>query len=119
MINFISLKEEHLEIVLKWRTQPEVTKYMSTDIENNIVKQKEWFKKISIDKMSKYWIITNDRELVGLIGLVDINWIHLNTIWSYYIGEKDYRRELGAIVPLYLYNHVFNNMNLSLDWFMV
>ena len=50
MINFISLKEEHLEIVLKWRTQAEVTKYMSTDIEKNIVKQKEWFKKISIDK---------------------------------------------------------------------
>jgi UDP-4-amino-4,6-dideoxy-N-acetyl-beta-L-altrosamine N-acetyltransferase len=113
MINFIRLKEEHLEIVLKWRTQAEVTRYMSTDIENNIVKQKEWFKQISIDKMSKYWIITNDKVLVGLIGLVDINLIHLNTIWSYYIGEKDYRREMGAIAPLYLYNYVFNNMKLN------
>ena len=113
MINFISLKEEHLEIVLKWRTQAEVTKYMSTDIENNIVKQKEWFKKISNDKLLKYWIITYDKKSVGLIGLVDINWIHLNTIWGYYIGEKDYRRELGAIAPLYLYNYVFNNMNLN------
>ena len=42
-IEFKRLKEEHLEMVLNWRTQPDVTKYMATDIEYDMEKQKQWF----------------------------------------------------------------------------
>ncbi len=112
-IEFKRLKEEHLEMVLKWRTQPDVTKYMATDIEYDMKKQKQWFQIISNDKSSKYWIITYKTIFIGLIALVDISLTHHHTIWSYYIGEKKYRTTLGGIVPLYLFNHIFNDLKLK------
>ena len=112
-IEFKRLKEEHLEMVLKWRTQPDVTKYMATDIEYDMKKQKQWFQIISNDKSSKYWIITYKTIFIGLIALVDINLTHRHTIWSYYIGIKKYRMTLGGIVPLYLFNHIFNKLKLK------
>jgi hypothetical protein len=112
-IEFKRLKEEHLEMVLKWRTQPDVTKYMATDIEYNLEKQKQWFQIISKDTSSKYWIITFNTISVGLIALVNINWTHKYTIWDYYIGEAKYRSALGGIVPLYLYNYIFKDLKLN------
>ena len=112
-IEFKSLKEEHLEMLLKWRTQPDVTKYMATDIEYDMEKQKQWFQMISNDESSQYWIITFKTIPVGLIALVDTNWIHQYTVWDYYIGEQKYRATLGGIIPLYLLNYVFKDLKLN------
>ena len=112
-IEFKRLKEEHLEMVLKWRTQPDVTKYMATDIKYDLEKQKQWFQTISNDELSQYWIITYNNIPIGLIALADINWTHRHTIWKYYIGEAKYRSTLGGVIPLYLYNHIFNNLKLK------
>ena len=49
-IEFESLKEEHLEMLLKWRTQPDVTKYMATDIKYDMEQQKQWFQTLSNDE---------------------------------------------------------------------
>ena len=42
MIKFNKLKECHLEKVLGWRTQSEINRFMSTDLEYNLEKQKAW-----------------------------------------------------------------------------
>ena len=93
-IRFEKLQEEHLEMALKWRTQPDVTRYMATDIEYDTEKQKQLFQIISDDESSQYWTITYKAIPVGLIALVDTNWAHRNTNWAYYIGETKYRLAL-------------------------
>jgi UDP-4-amino-4,6-dideoxy-N-acetyl-beta-L-altrosamine N-acetyltransferase len=112
-MEFIKLKEEYLEMVLKWRVQPDVAKFMATEVEYDMDQQKRWFDKISQDNSCQYWIITYNAVPVGLIGLVDTDWTHRFTIWSYYIGEAKYRKSLGGIAPLYLYNYVFNDLKLN------
>ena len=108
MLEFVNLNETYLADVLRWRTSPEITKYMATDVENDLVQHKKWFK-----KNSKYWIIKKKSAPVGIIAIIDINWIHNQTTWSYYIGEEKVRAEIGGIVPLYLYNLVFNDLKLN------
>ena len=46
MINFRKITEDDLTLILRWRTDPEVTRYMSTDIEFDLEKQTNWFKQI-------------------------------------------------------------------------
>ena len=42
MISFRKISKDDLPLILGWRTDPEVIRYMSTDIEFNLEKQTNW-----------------------------------------------------------------------------
>lgn len=111
MIQFKKLREEHLEKVLQWRTQEDVTRYMNTDIESDLGKQIEWFTKVSASTTDKYWILEIKEVPVGLIYLTDLDVVNRRTSWGFYIGEEEYRI-YGGLVPPYLYNYVFLELGL-------
>ncbi len=112
MIDFIKLKEEHLEQVLKWRTKENVTKFMFTDIEYNLINQKKWFEKVSKRPTEKYWVIAIKGNLIGLLSLNNLDFANKRTSWGFYIGDDNYRM-YGGIIPPYLYNYVFYHLNLN------
>jgi UDP-4-amino-4,6-dideoxy-N-acetyl-beta-L-altrosamine N-acetyltransferase len=101
--------EEHLEMVLNWRTKPEVSQYMLTDVEYDIEEQFKWFNRISNDESFRYWVVSYQNVPVGLINLAAIDGINFQCTAGYYIGELDYL-QLGALIPAYLYNYVFKEM---------
>ena len=113
MIKFNKLKECHLEKVLGWRTQSEINRFMSTDLEYNLEKQKAWFEKISKENTSKYWVIEYKQQLVGVISLHNIDYHHGSCYGGYYIGDLDYRAKLGGLVPLFLLKYIFVTENLN------
>ena len=73
MIQFIKLQEEHLEMVMQWRLQPEVSQYMLTDISSDFDKQLQWFQKVSYDETCRYWIIVNQNIPIGVFNLAAID----------------------------------------------
>ena len=113
MLKFVKLKKQHLQLVLDWRTSPEITRLMSTDIEYNLENQKAWFKKISIDNTCKYWVIEYKQKLVGVISLHNIDYHHGSCYGGYYIGDLNYRAKLGGLIPLLLLKYVFSTENLN------
>ena len=108
MVQFKRLEKTHLEMLLHWRTDPEVTRYMATDIDNDLEKQYQWFERVSADPLSKYWVIHYRNVPVGVIGIVNINWQHRYTSWTYYIGDIEFRAEIGGYAPPFFYNYVFD-----------
>lgn len=106
MLKFVKMREEHLPLVLKWRTLPEVTRYMFTDIDNDMRKQELWYKRISLDSANRYWIISLNERLIGVVSLNDIQTTHKCCSWAFYIGEPDCRLIGGMIAP-YVYRYVF------------
>jgi UDP-4-amino-4,6-dideoxy-N-acetyl-beta-L-altrosamine N-acetyltransferase len=109
MIRFNRLLEEHLEMVLNWRVKPEVSQYMLTDVDYDIEEQYKWFNRISSDESLRYWLISYQNVPIGLINLAAIDRINFRCTAGYYIGALEYR-QLGAMIPPYLYNYVFNEM---------
>ena len=109
MIQFIKLEKEHLETVMRWRIKPEVSQYMITDVEYKLENQCRWFERIANDSTYRYWLISYQGIFIGLINLAAIDRIHLRCSAGYYIGEMEYR-QLGAMIPPYLYNYVFREM---------
>jgi UDP-4-amino-4,6-dideoxy-N-acetyl-beta-L-altrosamine N-acetyltransferase len=111
MLRFTKLKESDLELVLRWRLSPEVSKFMNSDIENNLDHQRSWFSRISNDPSFKYWLIVFDNKPIGVINLMDIDLTQKRCSMGYYIGEVG-SRAIGFMVPPYIYNYVFNRMKL-------
>lgn len=108
-MKFLPIAEEHLPIILKWRTSEQVTSYMYTDIKKDMKKQKEWFLRIKQDSSSKHWIMEYKGEYIGYVSLTNIDQHNKRAHWNYYIGEENYNM-LGAFIGHYVYNYVFNEL---------
>ncbi|HEX7063582.1 MAG TPA: UDP-4-amino-4,6-dideoxy-N-acetyl-beta-L-altrosamine N-acetyltransferase [Bacillales bacterium] len=111
-MRFVTLSEEHLETVLKWRTSEFVTKYMYTDVEYDMEKQREWFRRVKQDPHSYYWVLENKGVHMGLVSITDIDNIHKRAYWNFYIGEPKYGMLAGFIGP-YLYNFAYERFKLN------
>ena len=109
MIKFITLQKEHLEMVLGWRVQPEVSQYLLTEVTYDLEKQHQWFEQISKDNTYRYWVIVYQDIPIGLLNLAAVDQQNLRCSAGYYIGDLRYR-QLGAMIPPYLYNYIFQEM---------
>lgn len=111
-IQFKPIQEEHLELILEWRTLEHVTKYMYTDIEFNIKKQKEWYQSTLNDPNNFYWVIYFRDTPIGLISINKLEKTNKHCTFGYYLGDLNYSIVAGRIHP-YLYNFIFKSLNLN------
>ena len=109
MIRFARLQEDHLEMVMKWRVSQHVTRYMSTDVVYDMEEQRSWFNRIVNDDTCRYWVIFYMDAPVGVVNLAAIDRNHLRCSAGYYIGDADCR-QIGGMIPPYIYNHLFREM---------
>jgi UDP-4-amino-4,6-dideoxy-N-acetyl-beta-L-altrosamine N-acetyltransferase len=107
MISFRKITEGDLPLILRWRTDPEVTRYMSTDIEFDLEKQTDWYNKVVCTRSPvEHWIISHNEKPVGVLNLEKYDSMLQQTSWGYYIGEME-SRIIGGLIPAYFYNYMF------------
>lgn len=110
-ISVRKILDKDLELVLKWRTDPDITKYMKTDFQATLAMQKKWYEQIQKDCSKKYWMIDINDIPAGVLCLTDIDYEAKTCGWGYYIGEKSLRSFAAAIsIECSLYDHVFGDM---------
>lgn len=111
MFSFTDMKEEHLPLVLSWRTSEEINNVMLSDVENDIEQQRHWFARIKCDERSRYWIIEHNDKPIGVLNQSEIDLTNKRCIWGFYIGDEE-SKPLGGLIPPYFYNHVFSHTTL-------
>lgn len=112
MISFREINIDDADLILKWRMSARVTKFMSTDISNNLELQKEWLTG-SYNKPDYYhWIIEINNNPVGTIYISDYSEKDSTTSWGFYIGEED-AVGLGAFIPPHFYNFLFKELEIN------
>ena len=107
-----SLREVTLddaELILKWRTSEKVTKFMNSDVANDIDEQEQWISDCYNKKTYYHWIILYNKLPVGLINIQDYSEQNRTLSWGFYIGENNIDG-LGAFIPPFFYNWVFNEL---------
>lgn len=113
-LEFCKLSEEHLELVRKWRMDPEVSKYMYTNPKITHEQQKNWYEKIKKDSTRRYWIIIADDEFVGVVNLYNIDLNNKRCSWAYYLGETSVRgKGVGKQIELNMLSYVFDDLGLN------
>ena len=104
-----------LPLIMKWRMDPEITKWMNTDPVLTLEGQKKWLQSISDDETCRYWLLEVEGESAGVLSLVAIDLEGKTADWGYYIGEKRLRSMRFAIsVELSLYAYCFEVLGLTI-----
>ncbi|MFC3095072.1 UDP-4-amino-4,6-dideoxy-N-acetyl-beta-L-altrosamine N-acetyltransferase [Alteromonas sediminis] len=113
MFRFRRMTKSDLVKVMHWRLNESVSQFMQTEIKNDIGKQKQWFQHISNDPSFVYWVIEYKQAPVGALNLADIDLKKNECSWGFYIGEPSCRN-LGGLIPPYLYNHLFRQCRIEM-----
>ncbi|MCI8814675.1 MAG: GNAT family N-acetyltransferase, partial [Lachnospiraceae bacterium] len=107
-ISIRKIREQELALVLKWRTDPDISKYMKSDFRATLEMQKQWYADVQKDNSKRYWMIEIDSVPVGVICLTDMDYNLKTCEWGYYIAEKAQRSFAAAVsIECSLYDYVF------------
>lgn len=108
------ITENDLEMIMNWRMEPEITKYMYTDPKLTIEEQKRWFEKISGKDDEFYWILEADETPCGFLNFTnwdkDADIIHTGS----YIAVKEKRSmRLSADLQFGMYEFAFERLGVN------
>jgi len=101
-----------MPLVLKWRSNKEVSQFFFTNIEYDINKQNSWFNKISADKSVAYWLIEYQGNIIGVINLASIDRVSKKCNAGFYLCEMQYHQIAAFVLP-FLYNYVFKILRFN------
>lgn len=111
------ITEDDLERIMNWRMIPEVTRYMYTDPQLTIEDQKRWFKIISQDDTSRYWIVQAGQVSIGVVSITQVDTRNQHCCWGHYIAEPSFRgKGLWKIIECNIYDYVFDHLKLNKLW---
>ena len=112
MISFREVQPQDAEMILQWRTNPRVAAQMNTEVKADLEPHRKWLMGCYERPNYYHWLIESQRTAVGLISLSGLNTAVGYTSWGFYIGD-DHALGLGAFVPPYFYNFVFETFGLA------
>ncbi len=103
--------------LMRWRQQPDVTKYMYTDPKITLDGQCRWFTQLQEDLTREAWIIQCDGVDIGFFNFYDIDRVNCHAGWGYYIAEPGYQgKGVGKSVECSAYDHAFNVLGMNKVW---
>ncbi len=117
LINLRPLKESDLDEIMKWINNLEVTKYLSSLIfpVSRLEEEKYLEKMMSKNDEQKNMVIENmERQYIGQISLVHIDWKNRNAELGIVIGnKKDWGKGYGTEAIRMVLDYGFYQMNLN------
>ena len=121
VLKFRKIKEDDLEMIMKWRMSPEVTKYMYSDPILDLNKQREWYENIIKKEESDiYWIINFENTDIGVISINNIDKKNKHASRGHYIGDLNFRgRGLSRSIQYNTYYYAFEKLHLNKLWFEI
>lgn len=104
---------EDAQLLLNWRTAPHVARFMLSQIENNVAKQKLWIQQSALRSDYAHRIIQIEGRDVGFCSITVKDVAAGIGELGVYIGELDTPRELSIYNFLGTTNHAFYAMGLK------
>lgn len=105
------IREEDLEKMMRWRMDPDITRYMNTNPRLTPEGQKKWFEGVRENPDLKYWMILVEGQPAGVINLTGLTRPDGNLGWAYYVGEKKLRSIQTALsLEMSMYDYAFDSL---------
>lgn len=122
LVGLRAVEREDLPLLRDWRNIQHFRKNFREFRELNLDNQEHWFKKVVIESPNDFMFVIEriaDKKLIGVCGLVYVNWIIHSADFSFYIGEKEvyidnegYAEEATKL----LLDYGFKNLNMHKIW---
>ena len=92
---------EDIKYLLDWREDPEISFLLGRDLPISFENQKRWYEKTFNDDSKKKFIIeTKDKKIIGMIGIMNIDFKNRHCECGITIGDKEYWGEGFAVDSL-------------------
>jgi UDP-4-amino-4,6-dideoxy-N-acetyl-beta-L-altrosamine N-acetyltransferase len=111
--NFCNISNDNIEKVRHWRNSSEVKKFMFSQNEITQVHQKEFIKKLRIDKSKLYFLATLKGEPIGSIYFYNIDFDKMNCYWGYYLNPNLIGASYGLVLEYTVAEVVFEILRLE------
>lgn len=110
------------ERLLAWRTRPDVTRHMFTDIENpDVDRQREWIAATNTrDDVRHFVIEVEEGRPIGWLGFSDIDRVNRRCSSGLYIGDPLDRKKYSGLLATFIFDYCFYvlDMNKLVNQFM-
>ncbi|QCO16645.1 GNAT family N-acetyltransferase (plasmid) [Azospirillum brasilense] len=109
------------EMLLRWRTEPSITRFMFTDLENpDVDRQRAWLAAIEARRDFRHFIIEHEERPIGYLSYSDIDWVHLRCSSGSYIVEERDRRKLAGFLHNFIMDYCYYGMGMNkiVNYFM-
>ncbi len=127
MIRLRALERENLKQLRDWRNDPDIFSRVREYRYLNMENQGAWFDSLRDDRKTIMFgvetsidfspMYKNISTLIGVCGLINIDWIGRKAEVSIYIGDKSYRQKgLGVEILNALAKYAFGECNLNRLW---
>lgn len=122
MIRLRALERDDLKQLRDWRNDPEIFSRVREYRYLNMENQEYWFNSLIEDYQTVMFGIQHGTtfqsiSLIGVCGLINIDWIGRKAEVSIYIGDKEYRQKgLGIEILNALAKYAFEECNLNRLW---
>ena len=104
--------QEHAELLLAWRTRPDITQYLLTDIEPDIEAQRRWLAACETKTGFVHRLIAVDDIPVGYCSITTTDEAaQIGTI-GVYLAEKSSRSGIASFNFIHILNHAFLTLGL-------
>lgn len=105
-----------MQLVLKWRNSPRVSKEMYTDRKITWGEHVNWFKSCQTSKEVKNFLFYLEQEAIGVVSITDIDMKNKRCSWGIYIGEENAPKGSGTKMGYFALQYVFNDLKLQKIW---
>lgn len=110
LINFIELSEEEKEMVLKWRNDSEIRKWMYNQEEIKLFEHLDFIENLKSRKDKLYFAVKKDNEFIGVI---DFTQIIENESLHMGIYTNPETKGNGKVLLNKIINYSFNILNVK------
>ncbi|MDQ2101859.1 GNAT family N-acetyltransferase [Azospirillum isscasi] len=102
------------EMILRWRTEPSITRFMFTDLENpDVERQRAWLAAMETRRDFRHFIIEYEDRPIGYLSYSDIDWVHLRCSSGSYIVEERDRRKLAGFLHNFIMDYCYYGMGMN------
>jgi RimJ/RimL family protein N-acetyltransferase len=122
-IGFRQIEETDLPQLRDWRNLPEIRTRTRESLPLTMMNQKSWWNSLSDNRnipnimFGIYKLQSPDKNLIGVCGLVHIDWKNRNGEFSYYLGEDTDRGQgFGREVAYLIFEYGFRELGLHRIW---
>jgi RimJ/RimL family protein N-acetyltransferase len=108
-------------MLLRWRTDPVITRFMFTDLADpDLERQRAWLQTVERRPDFRHFVIEHEGRPVGYLSYSEIDWIHRRCSSGSYMAEEGDRRRLAGFLHSFIMDYCFHamGMNKIVNYFM-
>ncbi|HVJ52108.1 MAG TPA: GNAT family protein [Aliidongia sp.] len=101
------------EMLLDWRTRPEITRFMLTDIENDIEQQRRWLATCETRRDYEHFIVLRAELPIGYVSYAQIDRVSRHCVPGTYMVLEPAERHLASYTNTFILDYCFYRMDMN------